>query len=542
MNHAVRRVTTHVEEPSTTRRMIVTAAISVLVVLALYLARLDRVAGLVVDDAWYVLLAKALADGDGFRLTSSAASQILPSVPPGFPALLSPVFWLKPDFPQNVLLLKAVSIVAMFGAGLATFWYVTRCRRWPWRIALAVSLATVVTPAFVFLATSTVMAECVFTFAQLAAVVVLDGACAGDGRSRRRSTVLAAVLAAATMLIKSSGAALIAASVLYLLKERRWRHAVLFAAVTFVCLTPWLLYARAHAPTDAERSAHGGSIAVAYGDSIRLRIAATPSSGPATPGELAIRVADNLTNVFIRDVGGILVPAFYRGADESGEEVVSLGGALGLRAGSMSNATPTKIVSLLLGVIGLVGFVRAARERLGLVELLVPLSIAMAVLVPYWTYRYVLPLAPFIFGYVAYGLRMRATADEWRLARILLLCVIGLDVTDHAQYISDAHGTTRAGAVDWLADSREVDEVLGWMRRQLPQDAAVASSNPALVYLRTGRKSVGIEDYRRQWSAWKALRIRYVVCLRPADLPDVPPDRYRVLYRTAGRRLWVIEI
>ena len=47
------------------------AAVVVLVVAVLYVLRLDRVAGLVVDDAWYILLGQALSQGHGVRLTSS---------------------------------------------------------------------------------------------------------------------------------------------------------------------------------------------------------------------------------------------------------------------------------------------------------------------------------------------------------------------------------------------------------------------------------------------------------------------------------------
>ena len=79
------------------------AAVVVLVVAVLYVLRLDRVAGLVVDDAWYILLGQALSQGHGFRLTSSAVAEILPNVPPGFPFILSVLFRLKPHFPENVL-------------------------------------------------------------------------------------------------------------------------------------------------------------------------------------------------------------------------------------------------------------------------------------------------------------------------------------------------------------------------------------------------------------------------------------------------------
>ena len=55
----------------------VALAAAMLLTLAVYLLRLDRVAGLVVDDAWYVLLGQALARGEGYRLVSSATRLML---------------------------------------------------------------------------------------------------------------------------------------------------------------------------------------------------------------------------------------------------------------------------------------------------------------------------------------------------------------------------------------------------------------------------------------------------------------------------------
>ena len=148
-------------------RRLTTAAI-IAAVAAVYLLRLDHAAGLYVDDAWYIVLAKALAGGDGYRLISSAATPILPAFPPGFALLLSPVFAIHPSYPGNLLWLKAVSIAAMLGVGIVTYLYLLRYRSTAAPHAAAVAVITALTPAFVFLATSTVMAECAFTLAQLA--------------------------------------------------------------------------------------------------------------------------------------------------------------------------------------------------------------------------------------------------------------------------------------------------------------------------------------------------------------------------------------
>ena len=76
---------------------------------------------MVIDDAWYVMLAKALAEGRGYWLVNAPLDGILPGYPPGFPALLSLVFYLRPEFPDNVWLLKSVSIAAMLGVAMLSY-------------------------------------------------------------------------------------------------------------------------------------------------------------------------------------------------------------------------------------------------------------------------------------------------------------------------------------------------------------------------------------------------------------------------------------
>src|SRR5688572_19147561 len=106
----------------TNRRAVVSVALAmILVALPVYLLRLNGAAGMMIDDAWYVLLAKSLADGSGYKLISSPSVAILPLYPPGFPALLSLMFRASSDFPQNVPLLKSVSIAAMMAWGSSPF-------------------------------------------------------------------------------------------------------------------------------------------------------------------------------------------------------------------------------------------------------------------------------------------------------------------------------------------------------------------------------------------------------------------------------------
>ena len=513
------------------RRSVIAAA--AVLVSAIYVLRLDQVAGLVVDDAWYILLAHGLARGAGYSLINAPTPGLLPPNPPGFAALLAPIF-LVASFPANLWMLKAVSILAMLGAGLVFGWYLVRVRDVPGPIALAVTVATVLTPAFVFLATSTVMSECVFTFAQLSTVLLVERSVRVE---RPAGAVAAAMSGAATMLVRTAGAPLLVASMLYLVYLRRWRHAAVFAATAALCLLPWLWYARTHAPTMAERAAHGGAHAYSYGDEFWMRWAGDRSSGTISVGELPARVLTNLVDVFGRDVGAIVMPALYRGAAESGLETLAVGGSSGVTsAGSMGSATGTMILSLALGGFAVCGFVAAVRRRPTLAEFLVPLALAMIVLWPQWTYRFVLPLTPFLFLYLLFGLQ--AVVRGWRrVARIALACLITLNLADHVQYVALAYA--RPDEVEWLADAREVDTLIDVLRTTATKPGPIATSNPALIYLRTGRSTIASDSAALNWERWKTDGVSYVVCLQPAELPD-PSLGYTVVYRSSRRSLWII--
>lgn len=522
---------------------------AVLVVAAaslVYLLRLDRAAGLMVDDAWYILLARSLASGDGYRLVSSATEPIQPVVPPGFAALLAPMFVISPSFPTNLFLLKAVSIAAMAAVGAATYYYATQVRRVPASMAAAVAVATVLTPALVFLATSTVMPEAVFTLAQLLTVLAIDraGRAGKAGKAGKAggagAAALAGVLAAVSVLLRSAGVAMLGAGLVYLLATRSWRRALAFSAAAAVCLVPWTAYSRAHAPTVEAAASHGGTIAYAYSDLLAMRRPGDSAAGRLGIAELPARVARNLSNVLGRDLAGVFVPAFYRGPGESGEETVGLGGA----GASMGSAPATMVVSLVLAGVVTLGWITSLRSRPSAADALVLASLAMIVLVPTRTFRYLLPLAPFLWLYLASGIRAAGDrvlrthqAGGAASVRVVMALLIALQVSDHVQFIRIK--AADPVAVPWQAEARAVDDLLAWLDRALPADAAVASTNPGLVYLRTGRKGVVSADPRGRLLAWKAAGVRYIAALRPVPLPR-KSFGFKKIYESGG--LWVVEI
>lgn len=504
----------------------VLAVIAGIAALAVYVLRLNGVAGMYVDDAWYVLLAQAIASGQGYHLINAPTPEmaaVLPSSPPGFALVLAVVTMFGGAFPANVVLLKAVSIAAMLAVGATAIAYY-RDRAIPAPFAVTLALIVVLTPAFVFFATSTVMSEPLFTLAQLVAVVFVA----------RKRPVLSGVAAGVAVLIRSAGLPLLAAAVLWYLVRRERRAALQFGVTALLVLLPWAIYARANATPLPQRLAHGGAHVFTYSEQFWMVRAGDVQSGSITAADLPARAWHSLYDIFGRDTGAIVLPQLYRAPSESGEETLSVGGQRStISTGSMGNTTGTLVVSLLLSALSLIGFVHRWRQGAHVADYLVPLALVPIVFFPHFAFRFVLPMTPFLYDYLVAGIQ--ALTKEWaRVLRIALACLLIMQVLDHGMY------RMQVDQAAWLEDAKEADQVLEWMRSQLTGPGAVASTNPALIFLRTGRQSLAIDDARGHWTAWRAAGVRYLVSLRGQELPD-PSLPYRVLLKTPRSGMWVVE-
>src|SRR5262245_59194075 len=248
--------------------------VCVLLFFVIYLTRLDRVVGLVVDDAWYVLLAKALANGQGYTLINSPSPGIHPFYAPFFPFLLSLFYRLSPNFPANLWLLKAVSIAAMFGVGWLAYYYFRWVRAVPAYAALGIAAATVFYPALTFLATSSVMSECVFMLLQLAAIILIER-CVSVGKTNAALifAALGGLLVSAAFLTRPAGLGLLLGGLAYLFKEKLPRALLIFAAVVVLLVGPWTIYSRKHTPTQEQRDEQRANIVQPYTTQFWQRVA-----------------------------------------------------------------------------------------------------------------------------------------------------------------------------------------------------------------------------------------------------------------------------
>ncbi len=503
---------------------------ALLIFLAVYLLRLDRVVGLFVDDAVYVLLAKSLATGQGYQLINAPLPGILPVYPPVFPFLLSVPYRVFPHFPDNVWWLKSISVAAMAGVGWASFRHLTRDRGWPRLCSLISALTMTMIPVLVYFATSTVMSECVFMLFQLLAVLTIEAGVRKE-RGGWRYVLLGAALAAAAFLTRSIGVGVIAAGGVYLLKERRWKSALIFAAAMVLFAGPWMIYSRLHAPT-AEQRALGYNV-ISYTSQFWHRRAGDTSSGTIHPRELPDRLWSNATKIAGANMAMLFTPTFFRSSKLSGEEI-------------LERADSTRSFSYFLSLLIIVGIATNVRRRIALADLVVVFTLLITIAWPWDTFRFVTPLAPFLLFYLLDALRrvwelirpkvQLQPAPSWQTPMVFASLLLALYLFDHVSYLRQRSDPSPAEYLPWQAIFDEHRAELDWIRERTPEDAVIASDNSAMVYLYTGRKSVAIDNPPGNWENWKQFNVRYMARLSIYTVPNPSLDegRFYIAYRSKG--------
>jgi len=513
--------------------LIIAGAVAFAASLTIYLLRLDKVVGFVVDDAWYVLLAKAMATGQGYTIINSPSPGIVPFYAPGFPALLSIFYRLAPSFPGNLIVFKLVSTAAMLGAGFLAFHYFRRYRELPTYVSFALALATTTYPALVFLATSTVMSEPVFLFTQLAAIVVIERCVrAGQEKSAWLFAALGGALASYAFLTRPAGLGLLVGAIIYLFKEKLTKSLLIFVAVAVVLVGPWMVYSRSHPPTPEQAAEQGGNIVQPYTTQIWQRMAGNSLSGTITAGELPERVWNNLSEIARYDFGALAFYSLYRPL-EPGEAI--------------RIPVEARMISLFLTALAIAGFVWVAWQRLTLAEIVVPIAIGVMAIWGWEQYRLLLPAAPFLLFYLLMGVRLIARLYQKLYSQpnprgelVPLLIVSWLfainSLYGNVQYIEKKYAPIHEERLQWISAFEENEALIRHIGENVPKDEVIATQNPALVHLYTGHKTVASDDPATKWETWNRVGVRYIARTSPFPLPppETSENKYRTVFRTSG--------
>ena len=195
--------------------------------------------GLSHDDGIYLVTAKALATGSGYRIESLPDEIRQTKYPILFPLLLAFVWWLDPVFPQNIGLLKLVPLLAT-GMWVWGVYRLARTLELSRPCALALSFLVAANP-WVISFSGSLRTENLFAALTTWTVIFL---LRFERTCELRHLVWAALLAAAAYHTRTAALAIMAAATMGLLAARRVRSAAAFAAVSAALCIPWVLWQR----------------------------------------------------------------------------------------------------------------------------------------------------------------------------------------------------------------------------------------------------------------------------------------------------------
>jgi hypothetical protein len=188
------------------------------------------------DDGVYLVTAKALATGRGYRIISLPEEIPQTKYPILFPLALSGVWKLAPDFPENTFLLKSVPLA------FALLWY--------WLSFLLIKEETSREVAVVCVALTAALPWTIYLSTTLLSETMFAALCTGsllllrrvESRPDGKEWIAAALLAGLACLTRTAGVCIVATGAGYFLLQRQLRHAAAFLAIALAVVSPWLCW------------------------------------------------------------------------------------------------------------------------------------------------------------------------------------------------------------------------------------------------------------------------------------------------------------
>jgi hypothetical protein len=402
------------------------------------------------DDAVYVILAKSLATGQGYRYLNLPGAPAASHFPPGYPVFLSLLWRLWPTFPNNVLLFKFANAALL----VAGYWALGRLLRrhsglsggaaW---ITAAIAMASV---PMLFVSTL-LLSETLFLVVVLVALGVGQRLFA-ENATTRDAVVAGAVFGLAT-LVRVPGIALVAAAGVCLLIRRRPRDATVVFVAAVIVLLPWQIWSGRHArDVPLVLQAAYGSYTGWVGDGLR----------------------HDGVRFLVRTVAGTTRQSF----DLLIDAVAPFG---------------SSAVRLLVAAAFLVTAVVGARltwRRMPLVAGFLVFYFVIVLAFPWPPARYVWGMWPLLLVVPALAVQDTVVRRRWTLAVITAIPVLGYTWYSIVGYADR----------DWLripaSAGAMMRPIVGGVRTHIPPDGVAAVTAEAAVHLYTQRRTTPIYSVR----------------------------------------------
>jgi hypothetical protein len=222
------------------RDRLIALLFAVLVVLLGSSLIVKGVSGVYHDDGIYLITAKAMAQGDGYRLINLPDSPTQTKYPFLYPAILAVIWKMFPAFPANLEFMQWISLLSGAAAIAMAYLYLIRFGYFPRIVAASAILLCSTSPYFLFFCTSC-LSEMPFAISLTMAMWALDKHIEAPGASRASQVLMGSCLAL-PFLFRLIGLISIPILMLFVLwRKKAMQWLVLGAAFPTLPFVIWLL-------------------------------------------------------------------------------------------------------------------------------------------------------------------------------------------------------------------------------------------------------------------------------------------------------------
>jgi hypothetical protein len=225
-------------EPLTARDGAAALVLAVALVLAGWVRLVPGVVGAFHDDAVYAMTAKALAEGDGYRLINFPGAPPQTKYPILYPALLALLWHSAATLEARLAVMQVATLLAAALAIAGAYLYVVRFRYVARAPAFAAGVLCASAPNLLYYATQT-LSEMPFMLALVASLWATDAYVRAE-RSDACRGLLTGVAAGLPFLCRSAGAVIPLVAVVVSVRARRPVRWMLVGSALVV--VPWLVW------------------------------------------------------------------------------------------------------------------------------------------------------------------------------------------------------------------------------------------------------------------------------------------------------------
>lgn len=417
------------------------------------------------DNSMYLVSAKALSEGQGYRLINhpdAPASNMFPIV---YPAVLATALQFVSLDAVGITVIRGISALACLIFILLGY---RLLRRYVQPLSAAVWMLLIGMQPWVLFWTGQIFAECLFAMWAGAAVLLATKSLTEESETDRRWWVgiaFAGVCAGLAMLTRTIGFTMIAGIGVAIAVNRRWRKLFAFAASSGLVVVPFLVWSKLSAPG-------GGSFNNYY------------------------EWVSNHFNLWkpIKSLGGMIMqdgPFVY--FPPSGSPIIH---ALLDRA-HLTWLFPA--LGWLAGLIFLAGLVALLKRR-DVVAWCVITYVTIVIFYPWeGTFRFLMPIYPLLAIPLITGgkliwqrrERFRIPARALSVSLVVLLTINGLasslvNLLTIGNVYASGHLAGPKAAEKW----KEMNVAFGWVKENVPENAIIVSVYAYGIYLFTDRMTI----------------------------------------------------